>query len=205
METGVPFGTPLMRESVRKEVTVPTEKEKMLAGELYDAADPALVAERLRARKLCQALAQLPADAPEQQYTDLLYDLFGSSTNVYVTPPFHCDYGHNIELGRNVYMNFNCVILDVVKVRLGDNVLLGPAVQIYTASHPISADEKQKGAEFGKPVTIGNDVWIGGNAVICPGVSIGDKTVVGAGSVVTRDLPSEVFAAGNPCRVIRQI
>lgn len=177
----------------------------MLSGELYDASVPALVAERLRARTLCQALNMLPPDASDARRAELLATLFGKPVTVYVTPPFHCDYGSNIELGNNVYFNFNCVILDVAKVRIGDNVLFGPAVQIYTASHPMNAAERRKGLEFAKPIHIGNDVWIGGNAVICPGVSIGDGTVVGAGSVVTRDLPAGVFAAGNPCRVIRSL
>jgi len=182
-----------------------SEKEKMLAGELYNASDPELVAERLRARELCQALAALPANAPEADRANLLASLFGASTDAYVTPPFFCDYGRNIELGRNVYFNFNCVILDVAKVRVGNNVLFGPAVQVYTALHPMNAMERRRGLELARPVTIGDDVWLGGGAIICPGVTVGNRTVISAGSVVVSDVPAGVFAAGNPCRVVREI
>ena len=182
-----------------------TEKEKMLAGELYNGMDPALVAERLRARELCHVLAALSPSTPEAEKADLLAQLFGAPTNVYITPPFHCDYGTNIRLGQNVYFNFNCVILDVAQVTIGDNVLFGPAVQIYTATHPMDVKTRKSGLESGKPITIGKDVWIGGGAIICPGVTIGDGCVIGAGSVVTRDVPAGMFAAGNPCRVIREI
>jgi maltose O-acetyltransferase len=182
-----------------------TEKEKMLAGELYDGFDPQLVDERLCARELCQKLAALSPRAPDSERAALLAQLFGAPTDAYVTPPFFCDYGRNIELGNNVYFNFNCVILDVAKVTVGDNVLFGPAVQIYTASHPMSADERRRGLEYGKPINIGNDVWLGGGAIVCPGVSIGDGSVIGAGSVVVANVPPGVFAAGNPCRVIRSI
>ena len=184
---------------------VRSEKTKMLAGELYDASDRELVAERLRARMLCQALAALAANAPDAERADLLTQLFGAPTDVRVTPPFYCDYGRNIALGRNVYFNFNCVILDVANVRIGNDVMFGPAVQVYTASHPLPAAERRSGLELGKPITIGNDVWLGGGAIVCPGVTIGDGAVIGAGSVVVRDVPPGVFAAGNPCRVIRSI
>jgi len=117
-------------------------------------------------------------------------------------PPFFCDYGTNIELGERVFFNFNCIVLDVCRVRIGDYTLIGPAVQIYTPMHPFDAGQRRV-AEFGKPVTIGSDVWIGGGAIVLPGVSIGSRAVIGAGSVVTRDVPDQVFAAGNPCRVIR--
>jgi maltose O-acetyltransferase len=177
----------------------------MLAGELYNASDRELVAERLLARELCQALAALSPSASPTERSDLLAKLFGAATNVYITPPFFCDYGSNIHLGENVYFNFNCVILDVAKVVIGNNVLFGPAVQIYTATHPMNADERRSGLEFAKPVTIESDVWMGGGAVVCPGVTIGNGSVIGAGSVVVRDVPAGVFAAGNPCRVIRKI
>ena len=117
---------------------------------------------------------------------------------------FFCDYGHNIVLGKKCFFNFNCVVLDVCRVTIGDYTLFGPAVQIYTATHPLEA-ELRRTREFAKPITIGSDVWIGGGAILCPGVTIGDKTVIGAGSVVTRDIPANVFAAGNPCRVIRPL
>lgn len=182
-----------------------SEKDKMLSGELYNSSDPELVAERLRARALCQRLAALPAKAAEAERSELLTQLFGVPTNAYITPPFFCDYGRNIELGCNVYFNFNCVILDTARVKIGNNVLFGPAVQVYTASHPMKASERRGGLEFGRPIFIGDDVWLGGGAIICPGVTIGERTVIGAGSVVVRDVPAGVFAAGNPCRVIREI
>jgi maltose O-acetyltransferase len=182
-----------------------TEKEKMLAGEPYNALDAELVGERLRARELCQQLNVLSPHASQAERAGLLAALFGAATDVYVTPPFFCDYGRNIELGRNVYFNFNCVILDVAKVTIGDNVLFGPAVQVYTATHPLNAHERRSGIESGKPVRIGTDVWLGGGAIVCPGVSVGEASVIGAGSVVVRDVAAGVFAAGNPCRIIREI
>ena len=179
-----------------------TERDRMLAGELYDPTDPELIADRLRARTLCQALNALdPSDRGRRR--ELLRQLFGTDTGVLVTPPFFCDYGRHIVLGANVYFNVNCVVLDVARVAIGDNVLFGPAVQVYTAAHPMRAAERRAGREFGKPVSIGNDVWVGGGVVICPGVSIGARCVIGAGSVVTRDIPADVFAAGNPRRVVR--
>ena len=176
----------------------------MLAGELYDPLDAELVVARARARDLCQALnATREADADERRR--LLIDLFGAGGHeVWMQPPFYCDYGSNISLGRRVFFNFNCVVLDVCAVRIGDFTLFGPAVQIYTATHPLD-HEQRRTTEFGKPVTIGSDVWVGGGAIICPGVTIGSRSVVGAGSVVTRDIPADVFAAGNPCRVIRPL
>jgi maltose O-acetyltransferase len=181
-----------------------TEKEKMLAGQLYNPADPELVAERLHAQRLCQALNQLdPADLDRK--AELLAELFGQPVSGFITPPFHCDYGYNIALGENVYFNVNCVVLDVMPVRVGNNVLIGPGVHIYTATHPIEAEERRAGLESGKPVTIEDDVWIGGRVVVCPGVRIGAGSVIGTGSVVTRDIPSGVLAAGSPCKVIRRI
>jgi len=182
-----------------------TEREKMLAGEFYNASDPELRADRLRARELCQKLAALSPYASEVERAALLAQLFGVASDVSLTPPFFCDYGRNIELGRNVYFNFNCVILDVAKVTVGNNVLFGPAVQIYTAMHPMSAKERCTGLEYGKAVTIGNDVWLGGGVIVCAGVTIGDGAVIGAGSVVRDNIPPGVLAAGNPCRVIREI
>lgn len=181
-----------------------SEREKMLAGEPYRASDPDLVAGRLRARALCQQLNALPP-ADREGAAALVDELLGRPTDAYLTPPFFCDYGVNITLGANAYFNANCVVLDVAPVSIGDNVLIGPAVQIYTALHPLDAAERRSGVESGQPVVIGDDVWIGGAAVICPGVRIGDRAVIGAGSVVTRDIPPGVFAAGNPCRVIREL
>ena len=132
-------------------------------------------------------------------------ELFGRTTDAWIQPPFYCDYGTNISLGAKVCFNFNCVVLDVMPVTIGDNVLFGPAVQLYTATHPINAAERRTGLELAKPITIGSDVWIGGGTIICPGVTIGDRSVIGAGSVVTRSIPADVTAAGNPCRVIRSL
>jgi maltose O-acetyltransferase len=181
-----------------------TERDKMLAGDLYDALDPDLVADRRRARDLC---AQLNAarDAEEALRRTLCEQLFGrGGDTVWMQPPFFCDYGSNIELGERVFFNFNCVVLDVCRVRIGDFTLFGPAVQILTPLHPMDAALRRK-QEFGKPIDIGSDVWVGGGALIMPGVRIGARTVIGAGSVVTRDVPDGVLAAGNPCRVIRAI
>ena len=181
-----------------------TEREKMLAGELYDPLDADLVAARRRARDLCQTL-NATRESDEDERRRILRGLFGAGgESVWLQPPFFCDYGANIQLGERVFFNFNCVVLDVCPVRIGDFSLFGPAVQIYTPMHPMNAAERRR-AEFGKPVDIGSDVWVGGGAIILPGVRIGSGAVIGAGSVVTRDVPAGVFAAGNPCRVIREI
>jgi maltose O-acetyltransferase len=181
-----------------------SERDKMLAGELYDPLDSELVAARERARNMCWDLnATREADAEHRR--ELLTQLFGKGgDSVWMQPPFFCDYGSNIQLGERVFFNFNCVVLDVCKVTIGAYTLFGPAVQIYTAMHPMNAELRRK-QEFGKPVVIGSDAWVGGGAIICPGVTIGSKTVIGAGSVVTRNIPDGVFAAGNPCRVIREM
>ncbi|HEY7384592.1 MAG TPA: sugar O-acetyltransferase [Beijerinckiaceae bacterium] len=181
-----------------------TEHQKMLAGELYDPMDPELVAARTRARDLCQAL-NATREADEGERRQILQELFGAGgESVWMQPPFFCDYGANIALGERVFFNFNCVVLDVCPVRIGSFTLFGPAVQIYTPMHPFNAELRRR-EEFGKPVEIGSDVWVGGGAIILPGVRIGSRAVIGAGSVVTRDVPDGVFAAGNPCRVIRAI
>ena len=183
---------------------MPTEREKMLAGELYDALDPGLVAGRIRARELCQRL-NAGSEADEALRRDLCRQLFGrGGDTVWMQPPFFCDYGTNIELGERVFFNFNCIVLDVCRVRIGDYTLFGPGVQILTPMHPLDAALRRR-QEYGKPVEIGADVWVGAGAFILPGVSIGSGSVIGAGSVVTRDIPPGVFAAGNPCRVIRAI
>ena len=181
-----------------------SEKEKMLAGEPYDPMDPELVTARARARDLCQAL-NATREAEQGERRRILSELFwAGGDTVWMQPPFFCDYGSNIEIGERVFFNFNCVVLDVCPVRIGSFTLFGPAVQIYTAMHPLNAVLRRR-EEFGKPVEIGSDVWVGGGAIILPGVRIGSRAVVGAGSVVTRDVPGGVFAAGNPCRVIREI
>ena len=181
-----------------------SERDKMLAGELYDALDPELVAARNRARDLCQDL-NATRESEDEKRRRILVDLFAvGGDSVWMQPPFFCDYGTNITLGTRVFFNFNCVVLDVCPVSIGDYTLFGPAVQIYTPMHPMDAVER-RAKEFGKPITIGSDVWVGGGAIILPGVTIGSRTVIGAGSVVTRDVPEGVFAAGNPCRVIRTL
>jgi maltose O-acetyltransferase len=181
-----------------------SEREKMLAGELYDPLDPELVAARIRARDLCLDL-NATRESEGDRRRGILRELFGAGGDtVWMQPPFYCDYGSNIELGERVFFNFNCTVLDVCRVRIGDFTLLGPSVQIYTPLHPFNADERRR-QEFGRPIDIGSDVWIGGGAVILAGVRIGSRTVIGAGSVVTRHVPDGVFAAGNPCRVVRAI
>ena len=181
-----------------------TEREKMLAGELYDPNDPELVAGRQRARSLCRALTGSSSSAQASRRETLTQLLARGGDTVGIEPPFYCDYGFNIELGEHVYFNFNCVILDVCPVVIGNYTFFGPAVQIYTATHSFSAELRRQG-ESGKPVTIGSDVWVGGGAIILPGVRIGSRTVIGAGSVVTRDVPDDVLAVGNPCQVIRRL
>jgi maltose O-acetyltransferase len=176
----------------------------MLAGELYDPMDAALVHARTRARDLCQAL-NATRESEAEKRREILRDLFGvGGDTVWMQPPFFCDYGTNIRLGKRVFFNFNCVVLDVCDVHIGDFTLFGPAVQILTAMHPMNAAQRRS-QEFGKSVRIGSDVWVGGGALVLPGVSIGDGAVIGAGSVVTRDIPAKALAAGNPCRIIRTI
>lgn len=183
---------------------MPSERERMLAGELYDPGDPELVAARDRARDLCQALnATRGSERAERRA--ILRDLLGAGgDSAAMHPPFWCDYGSNIELGCKVFFNFNCVVLDVCRVRIGNYTMFGPAVQVLTATHPFDALLRRE-RESAKPITIGSDVWVGGGAIICPGVTVGSRSVIGAGSVVTRDVPDGVFAAGNPCRIIRPI
>jgi len=176
----------------------------MTAGEMYDPLDPDLVAARERVRDLCQALNNT-REAEAAVRRRLLRDLFAAGgDSVWMQPPFFCDYGFNITLGERVFFNFNCIVLDVCPVRIGSFTLFGPSVQILTPMHPMNAEQRRR-EEYGKPVTIGEDVWVGGGAIILPGVTIGSRAVIGAGSIVTRDVPDDVFAAGNPCRVIREI
>jgi maltose O-acetyltransferase len=181
-----------------------TEREKMLAGEMYDPMNPELVSARTRARNLCHSLNGT-TEGEKEKRRDLLRELFGAGGDtVWMQPPFFCDYGSNIELGERVFFNFNCVVLDVCLVKIGGFSLFGPAVQILTAMHPWDAKHRRT-EEFGRPIEIGTDVWVGAGAIILPGVRVGSRAVIGAGSVVTRDIPEAMFAAGNPCRVIRNI
>ena len=176
----------------------------MLAGELYDPLDPELVAARARVRDLCWAL-NASQEAEQELRRRILAQLFGTGgDSVWMQPPFFCDYGSNIELGERVFFNFNCVVLDVCPVRIGSFTIIGPAVQLYTATHPLDPALRRR-EESGRPLEIGSDVWIGGGAIILPGVRIGSRAVIGAGSVVTRDIPEGVLAVGNPCRVVRSL
>jgi len=181
------------------------EFEKMIAGELYNPMDIELLDLRVKARTICEEYNATSVKEQEKR-KKLLTELFGKELEgVYIEPNFKCDYGINISAGKNLYINFDCVILDVAKVTIGDNCFIAPQVGIYTATHPIVAEERITGFEFAKPVTIGNNCWIGGHAVINPGVTLGDNVVVGAGSVVTKSFGSNVVIAGNPAKVIRNI
>lgn len=184
---------------------MPTEQEKMLSGALYDASDPHLVTLRKRARRLAREYNQTTEEQPDERER-LLREMFGRlGARPDVEPPLHIDYGSNIFAGDRLYLNFGCIILDCAEVTFGDNVFLAPRVQILAATHPIEAAERIKGPELARPVRIGNNVWLGAGVIVCPGVTIGDNTTIGAGSVVARDIPANVVAAGNPCRVLRQL
>ena len=183
-----------------------TEKEKAREGILYDANNDAeLVAERLAAADMTYELNRLrPSQVAEREA--VIRRLLGrTGKNVSIVSPFFCDYGYNIEIGENFFMNMNCVILDGAKVTFGDNVFVAPGCGFYTAGHPLDAERRNAGLEYALPIRIGNNVWIGAQVCVLPGVTIGDNSVIGAGSVVTKDIPSGVLAAGNPCRVIRPI
>lgn len=182
-----------------------TEKEKMLAGELYDPLDQQLSDERLRTRLLIKELNDTREDQKEERVRILKELIPNAGVGLWLQPPFYCDYGSNMVLGEKVFFNFNCVVLDVTYVKIGSRTLFGPNVQMYTATHPVDYQARASGVEFAKPIAIGEDVWVGGSAIICPGVSVGDRAIIGAGSVVTRDIPSDVFAAGNPCKVVREL
>ena len=182
-----------------------TEKERMLAGKLYLAEDEELKKDNKKAKKLTRIFNGTTED--ELAYrSELLKELFKTTgENLYIEPPFHCDYGCHISIGENFYANYDCIIIDVCEVSIGKNVFFGPRVGLYTAAHPIDATVRNTLLEFGKPIQIGNNVWIGGNAVVNPGVTIGDNSIIGSGSVVTKNIPENVIAAGNPCKVLRKI
>lgn len=182
-----------------------TEKEKMIKGDAYIASDPELVKDRQKARILTRLYNQT-IETDDYTKNEILRKLLGSTgENVYIEPSFKCDYGYNIHLGENFYANFDCIMLDVCEIKIGKNAMLAPNVQIYTAYHPIDPKLRISGIEYGSPVTIGDNVWIGGGAIINPGVTIGDNVVIGSGSVVTKDIPSNCVAVGNPCKVIKNI
>lgn len=183
-----------------------TEREKMLAGEIYDANyDEELLKERTKAKEVCFEYNNLKPSELEKR-TELLKKLIGKTKNsFYVEPSFWCDYGYNIEFGENFYSNHNLVILDAAKVTFGDNVFIAPNCGFYTAGHPLDYERRNKGLEYAKPITVGNNVWFGGNVCVLPGVTIGDNSVIGAGSVVNKDIPANSVAAGNPCKAIKTI
>ena len=180
-----------------------SERQKMIAGEPYDPGDPELQADQAAAKQWMARYNAAMAASPAER-RDLLRQRLGEvAEGVVVRPPFHCDYGYNIRLGENVFLNFNCIVLDVCEVNIGDGAQIGPGVQILAADHPRDPAERARGIEFGRPVSIGRNVWIGGGAIILPGVTIGDDAVIGAGAVVTRDVPAGATAYGNPARVRR--
>jgi len=182
-----------------------TEREKMQAGEIYNPGDSELVKDRLHVRKMMRYYNGLTEDDTVRR-TSCLKEIFGSTGgSLFIEPDFHCDYGYNIHVGENFYANFNCVMLDVCPIRIGDNCMLAPGVHIYTATHPINPEERNSGKEFGKAVTIGDNVWIGGGAIINPGVTIGDNAVIASGSVVTKDVPENVVYGGNPAKFIKTV
>lgn len=182
-----------------------TERERMLSGQLYDAGDETLTAARGRAKRLTWRYHQLdPTDWDSR--TQILQELLGHlGEDSWIEPPFRCDYGTQISIGDHFFANYDCIFLDVAPITIGNQVMFGPRVCLYTAGHPLDAATRNTGLEFGKPIAIGDDVWLGGNVVVLPGVTIGAGTVVAAGSVVKRDLPPHVLAAGNPCQVLRSI
>ena len=181
------------------------EKERMLAGEAYDPSDPELRRERQRARDRCRQYNET-AQTETDRRDRLLTELFGAvEDDATVLPPFHCDYGYNVGVGDDFFANFGCVFLDAGPIAFGENCMLGPGVHVYTPTHPLDPEERATGLEFGDPVTVGDDVWIGGRAVITPGVEIGDCAVVAAGAVVVDDVPSRTVVGGNPAEVIREI
>ena len=177
-----------------------TEKEKMLSGQWYNPLDKELSAERFAARKLQHQFNQSPPEDETQRRALLQQWLPNTGKHFYVEPPFYCDYGYNIKTGSKVFFNFNCVVLDVALVSIGNNVFFGPAVQIYTVNHPLEAKARNSLIEQAKPITIADDVWIGGGAIILPGVTIGDDAVIAAGSIVTKDVPAATLVKGNPAR-----
>jgi len=181
-----------------------SEKEKMLAGDLYDASDEELVKEREHARNLTFEFNHTKPSEKEKRQ-EIMRRLIKAKGSFLIEPPFHCDYGYNIEIGDNFFANFGCIILDVNKVKIGDNVLFAPNVQVLTATHPIDPAERLAGIELAKPIIIGNNVWIGGGVILLPGVKIGDNVTIGAGSVVTGDIHDNLVAVGNPCKVVKNL
>ncbi len=182
-----------------------SEKEKMLSGQLYDAGDTELAKERERCKRLCHQYNSLSPEMVDER-KNLVTQIFGKTGKSFlIEQNFWCDYGYNIEVGENFYVNHNCVMLDCAKITFGDNVFIAPNCGFYTAEHPLDVETRNSGLEFAKPIKIGNNVWIGGGVTVLSGVEIGDNVVIGAGSVVTKTIPSNVVAVGNPCRIIKEI
>lgn len=182
-----------------------TEKEKMIQGEMYLPNDPELLKLREGARDWMKAFGEIPYREYQQKET-MIHEFFGSvGKNPFIEAPFRCDYGFNIHVGNDFFANFNCTFLDVCRIDIGDRCMLAPNVQVYTATHPIDPIERASGKEYGKPIKIGNDVWIGGGAIINPGVVIGNNVVVASGSVVTKNVPDNVVVGGNPASIIKSI
>lgn len=182
-----------------------SERDKMLAGDLYTANDPELAAALLRSARLQDRYNVTTADEQTLRAA-ILKDLLGAiGDNCTIRPSFRCDYGFNIRLGRNCFINFNCVFLDCAPITIGNDLQMAPAVQLYTATHPIDPETRRSGLEYAMPITIGNNVWVGGGAIVLPGITIGDHSIIGAGSVVTKSVPPRTIVAGNPARVVRSV
>ncbi|EFA80295.1 Acetyltransferase [Heterostelium album PN500] len=182
-----------------------TEKEKMISSKLYFSGDAELTQDRLNAKEICYDFNLLRPSLREER-ANLIKKLFGKTgKDICIESPFHCDYGYNIEVGNGFYTNHGCCFLDVAPIKIGENCMFGPNVGLYCAGHPIDVATRNSYLEYGYPITIGDNVWIGGNVTVLPGVTIGDNTIIGGGSVVTKSIPSNCIAVGNPCRVLREI
>ncbi|MCQ9209761.1 sugar O-acetyltransferase [Granulicatella seriolae] len=181
------------------------QKERMLASLPYLAGDEQLKKERLFAQEFCFDYNQLPPSQKKVRKEKIKSFLGASGQSVHIESPFRCDYGYTIKVGENFYSNYNLTILDVAPVTIGENVMFGPNVSLYTAGHPLHPESRNSGYEYGIPITIDDNVWLGGNVVVNPGVTIGDNVIIGAGSVVTKDIPANSIAIGNPCRVLREV
>ena len=182
-----------------------SEKQKMIEGKIYNPNDKTLVMDRIKAKNLCYAYNNLNPELTEEK-KEIIKSLLGKTgDNFQIEPSFFCDYGYNVEIGENFYSNHNLVILDCTKVTFGKNTFIGPNCGFYTAEHPLDCQARNKGQEFAKPISIGDNVWFGGNVVVIGGVTIGNNVVIGAGSIVTKDIPDNSIAVGNPCRVIRKV
>lgn len=199
------FHESLFKRFLTTNCAVKSEKQKMLDGELYYSPNPELCNERINCQEIIEKYNKLSAK-DDKNRQKILKELFGKEyKNLTIMSPFHCDYGYNIKFGENVFINYNCVILDTCEVSIGDNTMLAPNIGIYAATHPLDSKTRISYLEYGKPIKIGKNCWIGGSSVICPGVNIGDNSVVAAGAVVTKDVPPNSLVAGVPAKVIKKI